>query len=105
MTTLHIVDNLETYRKILQELEELDVQWTVAAKGEGGIRSNDGRCPLKELWYQQTGQDRMPSSQEVGLTTRQFRIFIASADNTRENTREGRWPALRDAIGQATGGG
>ena len=105
MTTLDLTEELEVYREILEEVVGLDVEWTAAAKGEGGIRSTGRRCPLKELHYQRTGEDRMPTPEQVGLTRREFQTFIFSVDNSKvvPGEMEGNLSlALRDAIKQAT---
>ena len=92
-----ITDWLEPYQEVLEKIEKLDVEWTVFSEGLGGVRSIDNRCPLKELHYQRTGEDRMPTAEEVGLVSEQVFTFTNSADNS-----QGSVPSLREAIGKAT---
>ena len=91
------IPTLAPYQKILEALGKLNVRWIVHGNGKG-IRSEDGRCPLREFCYQQTGQDRMPTSEESGLDSRHHFTFAVAADNTM-----GCSPLLRKAILQATG--
>lgn len=85
-----VTDVLAPYQEILTELRGLDVQWHVAAGGKGGIRSKDGRCPLKELWYR--------PREEVGLAAGQLFTFTSAADGCYQNHSE----TLREAILEAT---
>jgi len=89
------IDKLALYREILGEVKGLDAEWD--QRFNGMIRSEEDRCPLQELWFQRTGDNRMPTAEELGLGEEQRMAFMRSADDTLGRSRQ-----LRKAICQAT---